>query len=253
MRLLALSLLLLSSACASAINIPDLEGGGSDITEKLTKAIERGQISYLPDSIPQVSSHNLMGTGFIVSKWTDGEVSYIDILTAGHVVQCREDCLSCEKGLTEDRIGVVFHSGNKARVFSANVVAISDEHDIALIRIIGEHDPAFEVVFSTSVPRFYLRKVRTAGYVRGYYFVMASGELIGIDYSNNLLAHLPVVSGMSGSPIFDSADGTLIGMIVTKIRGNGEDPSIASAVDSENILKFLNSTEVSLPYIIQTR
>jgi hypothetical protein len=182
------------------------------------------------------------GTGFALSA--EGYIA-----TAAHVIQ---DATS---------IKIIGVEGNHSISYNAKVVACDDVNDVAIIKI---EDAEFATL--GNVP--YVIKengvqLLHSCFVMGYpetelldtTLKATSGQVNGI-YPLKILYNAPSQHGNSGSPLFCSEDGTVIGVVVSRISSSGwgmndviQNANFATKI---SCIKFLaDSLGIKLPTVNQ--
>ncbi len=211
--------------------------------------------TYLPIRQPR---SNLTGTGFVVA---DGRY----VITNAHVVA--EEL----KELKKERRVVFVGTGRSPKVLKVEIVKRDDEHDLALLRILeGPVLPALRIGSSASVKegQLYAFTGFPIGAVLGLYPVTHQGIVSSITpiaipafHSGQLNPKLirrlkepyrvfqldaTAYPGNSGSPLYDTDSGEVIGVInKVFVKGTKEaalaNPSgIAYAVPAKHIKALLN-------------
>jgi S1-C subfamily serine protease len=226
-------------ACAGSgrsLSIDELDGESRRRLERTLPSVRRSVVRILIQS----GFSEVHGTGFALES---GE-----ILTAFHVIDAAVDLRG---RLNMERVRIEFEDGRPAG--EAELVGALPHRDLALLRLAGASgrpvrfsapsgDRMFTIGFGSG------RLEVTAGMIEWLDFsgfVSAPGYFV----ERGLIGSVPVVSGDSGSPVFD-LDGRLIGVVIAGVEGSsciaarwdedvyrGLHRGVAEEYDAEDLLR----------------
>jgi S1-C subfamily serine protease len=168
----------------------------------------------------------MTGSGFVIRA--DGTTGYL--VTNAHVItQSGDRAPSRRRPSTK----VVFRSGTKAEVEAvAEMVAVSEEPDLAILKVSGVKDLPRPIELTTETDLFETMPVYIFGFPFGQVLALgegnppvnvARGQVSGIrrhkdDRIKSVLVDGAINPGNSGGPVVD-AKGRLVGIAVAAIRG----------------------------------
>lgn len=246
------------AACESTSNV-DLESRNFNVqqtsvppgeaiasTEQVTSLVRRSGPSYVTLIVSQTAAADTLskdnrkgtpitsGSGFVVDN-----SGYV--MTAAHVGK---------------RIGnTVSAKAANGRVYSGDVVAITPDNDMAIVKLRGFSGKAVtpgdnkclskgSFVYSLGRPHAQGDTARLGEFESASFgqTVHYSGPDAKFGYPDAMVLRLSTQKGESGGPLFDSR-GDLVGMVVSTLYDNSGQPlNLAHAVPSRTLAGFLCSS-----------
>lgn len=200
----------------------------------------KGPINQRSNEEPgPTNRYEVSGTGFFVTG--DGVLA-----TNAHVVDQLEN------------INVTVNSDTGIKTYTAKVIAVDKNHDVALVKIV---DPGFvkldEIPYRLSSVTDVGERVFTIGYplddIMGSNYKLTDGivsSLTGlVDDSNYLQISLPLLPGNSGGPLFDS-NGDVIGLTTSRLEGQKigiQVDNVSYAIKTSHLTNLLKAFGFNYP------
>lgn len=179
-------------------NIPSL-----GLVERSRELVQNPEIQKMRDAVVVVSSANSRGTGFNIDQ--NGL-----IITNNHVIE---------------NAGTINVNFNRGPLYTGKIWASFPEIDLAIIRIVGQNLPVFEI--ETEAELAAGDKVMIIGNPLRLSFIVTEGEVVGNVALQGwdepvLMIKAPIHKGSSGSPVINS-EGRVAAVIFATIETEHEE------------------------------
>jgi len=212
--------------------------GGARYASDVDDLQENIRLSFRVDVIGTHKGRTVNWQGSGVVLHTSGY-----ILTNAHVVNDSKE------------ISIAILEHGKTVYYPAKVVYVATEHDVAIVKIERQFDSAVTLADDDDVEM--LANVYTVGFPRNLMMTGARGEIARVGVSNgegndvkdDMLVYIEGGPGSSGSGIFLTDGGELVGLVkMVMVSANRTDALLGALVAEpvSHIRKILN--EAKIPY-----